>query len=99
MICDLSAKICEAHCCAALQAGEYVKKASKGRATEQDFYTLIILNQYLNSLDGYKKSLSLGGGCTGCGHGGGTSCLTEAEVKLILEQVSSICGGCSCNCN
>lgn len=96
MICDLSEKICEARCCAAAHADAYVKKASKGRVTEQDFYELLLLDQYLDALGRYEKSVHLGQGC-GCSSGNG-SCLSEDEAKSILNQIATICGGCSCNC-
>lgn len=99
MICDFNTKICEAHCCAALHAAAYVKKAEKGRATENDLFQLVLLNQYLDSLDRYKNSLPLTSSKCGCGGSGhGDSCLSEEQAQSILNQIATICGGCTCNC-
>lgn len=99
MSCDIATKICEAHCCAATLADSYVYKASKGRATEQDYFTLLLVDSYLDSLDRYKNTVSLSTGCTACGSGSGGSCLTEGDVRFILAQISIVCGGCTCNCD
>jgi hypothetical protein len=99
MIDNFEERLCEAHCCAAKVADEYVKKESKGRASEQDFITLILLDQYLDTLDRYKKSISLDDhDHHECGCEKSDSCISENQARFILEQITTICGACSCNC-
>lgn len=96
---DLSTKVCEARCCAGQYAAGYVTKKQKGRATDDDFIQLMLLHSYVEALQRYEKSLPLDGKGCGCGEGGkGDSCLSEQEVLFIIAQVSTICGGCTCNC-
>jgi hypothetical protein len=99
MIDCLEKKICEAHCCASVWAADYVYRKTKGRVTEEDFIKLVMVNQYLDSLDRYKNSLSLGHSkCSSCNSTEDASCLTEAQAQFILDQITTICGSCSCNC-
>lgn len=100
MISGFEDKLCEARCCAAKVGDEYVKKMSKGRASDQDFYTLIMLTQYVDTLERYKNSISLDShkDKCGCHHEDDGSCITESQAQFILEQITTICGACSCNC-
>lgn len=96
---DIDKKVCEARCCAAKWAAEYVGRIEKGRDTFQDFVTLILIDSWLDALERYKNSLPLDHDCCcGCTEEPTYSCLTEEQVSAILEQVNTICGGCSCSC-
>lgn len=80
----------KARCCALDLADGYVKLASKGRETEQTFNNLMMLGAYMSSLERYacerKNKLS-------------SPCLSCDQVEKIFDQISILCGGCSCNCN
>lgn len=96
---DIDKKVCEARCCAAKWTAKYVYRKSKGRATEQDFYTLLLIDAYMDTLVRYKNSLPLDQDCCcGCNECPTFSCLNEEQAAAILEQLHTICGGCSCNC-
>lgn len=98
MIDNLCERINEANCCAVKVASDYVYRKQKGRVTENDFYQLILMDQYLDVLNRYEKSLHLTehNKC-GCSHNE-HSCINETQARFILEQITTICGSCSC-CN
>lgn len=53
---SLCEKISDAKCCIVDTAEKYVKNVSKGNYIESDFFELILLNGYINSLERYDDS-------------------------------------------
>ena len=82
----------KAKCCSFNLADEYVKLANKGRNTDNLFNSLMMVNAYMTALENYacalEKKLHL--------H---HICLNGWQVEKIFDQISILCGGCSCNCN
>ena len=84
-------RLCKAEKCSLAFADNYVKLANKGRNGEQEFNNLMMLNAYMETLERYagdceRKKLDL-------------HCLCPQDIEKIFDQVSILCGGCSCNCN
>lgn len=84
-------RLSKAQSCALTLADDYVKLANKGRNDEQAFNTLMMVNAYMTTLERYaqdceRKKLDL-------------HCLCASGVESIFDQISILCGGCSCNCN
>ena len=85
-------RLVKAQNCSLSLADDYVKLANKGRNDDQAFNTLMMVSAYMSTLERYachheRKKLHL-------------HChLTVSEVESIFEQVSILCGGCSCSYN
>jgi hypothetical protein len=116
-------RLSKAQCCALAYSSKYVTAMSRGEATDQMFNTLMLLDAYLNTLEGYHANPNICVDHTGYMKHSGSflsfngkalylsgakrllfvepdcfNCVTEDEVNRIFEQISVLCGGCSCNC-
>lgn len=94
----LNNKLCVAKCCAAQIGAKYVNDINHGVDSDQMFIGIIVLNQRIKTLQRYIKSLSLPNECECDPEHPESSCLNEDQVQYIIEQIHSVCGGCSCNC-
>lgn len=96
----------KAQCCALKLAADYVEAYSHGQATDQMFNNLMLVDGMLNTLERHSERQQQKDLCAEKKtvylpdqEAQASECLCCSEIEHIFDMISTLCGGCSCNCS